>query len=178
MAKLLKAQGGKPHRATGRPVGGARPGAGRKLGSKGVLPRGAIKAIKSLRLRVPDDAPEEAKELADRALQRVADVMNCKVGYRQSNSVLKAAVHIREEVCGPVTRKVEVEGKIGLTALLDEASKIEREEKEAITIETQPPPPKVLGPIIRRKASAAVLSADAAIMLEALDEPKQQEDEE
>lgn len=152
------------HKIPGKKVGGYRPNAGRKKGDINVLPMGAVKAIKSLRLRVPDDAPDEAKELADRALQRVADVMNCKVSRFQATSVLKAAVHIREEVCGPITRKVEIDGKIGIAALLDEVTNIEQEEKEAITIETQadrlPPQPKQIGPTIRRKAAATVVAAE------------------
>jgi hypothetical protein len=154
----------KAHKATGRPHGGARPGAGRPAGTPNALPLGAVKAIQSLRLRVPADASEAAKELADRALQRVADVMNCKVTSKQANSVLKAAIHIREEVCGPVTRKIEVEGKIGIGALLDGVAELEREEKEAVQIETEklPERPKLIGPIIRKKAATCVVATELA----------------
>jgi hypothetical protein len=141
----------KKHVATGRPHGGYRPGAGRPAGSKNVLPTGAVKAIKALRLRVPDNAPEEAKELADRALSRVADVMNGKVHSSIATPVLKAATHIREEICGPLTKKIEVEGKLGLSGLLDAVGAMENEEKKEPVPEVKPPAePK--GPIIRKRA--------------------------
>lgn len=92
--------------------GGKRQGAGRKEGSKNALPAGTVKAIKAARLRVPDDASPEAGELAGRALERIIDVMEDRVGFG-GFAVLSAARAIREEVCGPVKQKVEHTGADG-----------------------------------------------------------------
>ena len=96
------------HRATGKkPPGGARPGAGRPPGTKNTLPLGAVAALKAAGLRVPPAASEAEKALADRALQRIADVLEEKVWHTSAGHVLKAAQTIREEVCGPVKQRVE-----------------------------------------------------------------------
>lgn len=101
----------RPHRATGKkPPGGARPGAGRKPGATNALPYGAIKAVRAVNLRVPEGAPPEVAELANRALQRVVDVMEGRVKV-DSGGVLKAATLLREEVCGPVAQKLSVGGE-------------------------------------------------------------------
>jgi hypothetical protein len=151
----------KPHVATGKPHGGARPGAGRKPGIPNALPTGMVKALKALSLRVPADASEEAKELADRALQRVADVMDGKVHSSIATPVLKAATHLREEICGPIVRKIEIDGKIGLSAILDEMEALPEHAEEAgvvaaeavIEAEVIKPPVEPKGPIIRRKGA-------------------------
>ncbi len=94
------------HRATGnKPPGGARPGAGRPEGSKSPLPQGAVQAIEALRWQVPPEAPPSLGALADRAFQRVADVLEEKVHAANQASVLGAATRIREWVCGPAAQK-------------------------------------------------------------------------
>lgn len=104
------------HVATGRKApGGSRPGAGRKPGSTNVLEYGEVKAVKVAGLRVPVGAPQEVKALADRAQQRIIDAMECKVHYLDGNTVLKAATRLREEICGPLTQKVQVSGLESLT---------------------------------------------------------------
>lgn len=94
------------HVANGKPQGGARSGAGRKPGTKNALPKGAVKAIKAAGLRVPYGASAAQRDLADRAQQRIIDVMEGKVG-RHSQPVLNAARVLREEICGPVKQKIE-----------------------------------------------------------------------
>lgn len=91
----------------GKPNGGKRPGAGRKPGSRNTLPLGAVAAVRSAGLRVPDSATEAQRQLADRALVRVADVLEEGVSSFQAGHVLKAATILREEVCGPAKQKVE-----------------------------------------------------------------------
>lgn len=118
----------RPHRATGKkPPGGARPGAGRPEGSGNALPYGTVQAIKALNLRVPEGASDAAKDLANRALERVVDVLEEGVDFRQAGSVLKAATMIREEICGQVAQKHEVAGKDG-AALVIEVHKIAKEQ--------------------------------------------------
>jgi hypothetical protein len=56
--------------------------------------------------------------LADRALQRIVDVMNENVSSFHAHSVLTAARGIREEVCGKITDKLEHSGGVTL-ALID-----------------------------------------------------------
>lgn len=101
------------HRATGAGRGGRREGAGRPSGTTNALGMGEVRAVKACRLRVPETATPEQAELADRALQRVIDVMEEQVPYQRATSVLGAAARIREEVCGPVKQKHEVSGPGG-----------------------------------------------------------------
>lgn len=119
----------RPHRATGKkPPGGARPGAGRPEGTSNALPYGTVQAIKALNLRVPEGASDAAKALANRALERVVDVLEEGVDFRQAGSVLKAATLLREEVCGAMAQKHEVAGKDG-AALVIEVHKIAKEQE-------------------------------------------------
>lgn len=84
---------------------------------------GTIQAIKALNLRVPENAPEAAKALANRAFERVVDVLEEGVDFRQAGAVLKAATMVREEICGPMAQKHEVAGKDG-GALVIEVHKV------------------------------------------------------
>jgi hypothetical protein len=95
------------YQPSGRPNGGKREGAGRPKNAKSVLVYGEAKAIKAAGLRVPDSATEAERALADRAQQRIIDVMEEEVGGFSATPVLKAAVHLREEICGPMKQKVE-----------------------------------------------------------------------
>lgn len=95
------------------PRGGKRLGAGRPLGAKNALPQGCVAAIKAANLRVPEDAPEAHRALANRALERMAAVMEETVSPLGAFSVLSAARAIREEVCGPVPKRHELTGKDG-----------------------------------------------------------------
>lgn len=101
------------HRATGKPRGGARSGAGRREGSTNALRLGEVRAVKAAGLRVPETASEAERKLADRAQQRIIDVMEEKVGFLKMPHVLKAAATLREEICGPVSKKVAVTGADG-----------------------------------------------------------------
>lgn len=93
--------------------GGKREGAGRPAGSTNVLGLGEVKALKVAGLRVPKDAAPAARELADVAQQRIIDVMMGDVDSFKSGAVLKAATHLRAEICGDVTKKVEASGPDG-----------------------------------------------------------------
>lgn len=145
------------HVRNGKPRGGARPGAGRPKGSKDILPKGAVKALQALSLRVPADAHPEAKELADRALFRIADVMEGKVHQSIATPVLKAATTIREEVCGPIVRKIELDAKVGISAILDEMANLPdgSEEGAAAAASEAVIEAEVVakGPIVRKKGS-------------------------
>lgn len=72
-----------------------------------------MKAIKAAGLRVPEDASPEARRLADRALERIVEVMDEQVSPFMANPVLTAARLVREEVCGAVPKKLEATGKDG-----------------------------------------------------------------
>jgi hypothetical protein len=85
------------------------------------LPQGSIAAVRAAGWRVPEGAPDEVRALADRALERIAAVMDGVVPDHKVQSTLKASIAIREEVCGPPVKKLEVEGKMGLMALLTAA---------------------------------------------------------
>lgn len=96
-----------------RKHGGKRPNAGRPSGSTNSLPYGAVEAIRSLRLRVPKDAHPDAINLAGEALEAIAKVMRGVVPASAAGNTLKAAALIRNEVCGPVTQKLEHTGAEG-----------------------------------------------------------------
>ncbi len=112
------------HRATGRKApGGRRPGAGRPNGTKNALPLGAVSAIRSLKLRVPQGAPHEVAELAGEALETVVDVMRGKAG-RGAFFRLMAAKELRLETCGPHPTRLEHGGLGGGPIVV----KVDREE--------------------------------------------------
>ncbi len=104
------------------PRGGRRIGAGRPHGSTEVLSRleqRALRTIAPTGIRLPDGTPPEHAALADLAMQKICDVMTERVHPAMSPSVLKAAVTVREEICGPVVKKIEA--KVGLEQLLSES---------------------------------------------------------
>jgi hypothetical protein len=79
-------------------------------------------AIAAARIRIPKTAtPVEAK-IAQRGLERLIEVMEGRVPFRKANAALKAAVMVREEICGPIQRTVEVKGGLSLEALVSAAS--------------------------------------------------------
>lgn len=78
-----------------------------------MLPKGAIQAVKALGLRVPEGTDPALREVADRAFQRVVDVLEERVGFQQAGHVLKAATVLREEVCGPLAQTVKHTGPNG-----------------------------------------------------------------
>jgi hypothetical protein len=121
------------------------------------LPMGSIKAINAAKWRVPDDAPEAVQELADRALERIAAVMDGMVPDHKVQSTLKAAIAIREEVCGPPVKKLEVEGKMGLMALLTAAERLDNTkviEVERPVVPQLPPPTGLDLPPVPQAAQA------------------------
>lgn len=91
------------------PRGGKRPGAGRPQGSLGALPRGSVAAVKTLRWRVPESAPDQIAEIADEAFEAIVSVMRQEVDPALVNASLKAATVLREEICGPQKQQVEVQ---------------------------------------------------------------------
>lgn len=83
-----------------------------------MLPAGAVSAIKALnkpptRLRVPEAATPEAAALADEALGAVLEVMRGEWVVKGAGEKLKAAAMLREEICGPQPKPVELTGKDG-----------------------------------------------------------------
>lgn len=96
------------HRANGKPIGGVRKGAGRKLGDTNTLPLGAVQAIKAMRLRVPEGISEPLAEVADEAFEAVVSVMRMDFfDPAAAQARLRAAAMVREEICGPVKQRVE-----------------------------------------------------------------------
>ena len=74
-------------------------------------------------IRIPPNTPPEHAALADVALSRMVDVMHEDVHPAMAPSVLKAACVVREEICGPIVKKVEV--KASLEQLLTEAMDVD-----------------------------------------------------
>jgi hypothetical protein len=69
--------------------------------------------VKAAGLRVPKDAPQAHRELADECLQTIVDVMRGDIGFIEAPMRLKASAHLREEICGPIPKPVELSGKDG-----------------------------------------------------------------
>lgn len=91
--------------------GGARPGAGRPPGSikDDPLTKEERNALRAMRYRVPEELKDsDVGEMADEALETIVDVMRQKVHPMYAPTVLKAATLIREEVCGPVVKRIEL----------------------------------------------------------------------
>lgn len=110
------------------PRGGARKGAGRPNAFESAI-REIVKLEKILAdknipkgpkgYRVPPDAPQAVKDAADYAFQRLVDVAAGRVSKEKASAILKAAVEIRKEICGPVAQKVDVDVKGRLEHLLE-----------------------------------------------------------
>lgn len=97
--------------------GGKREGAGRPAGTYNSLPYGAVKALKAAGLRVPAGASPEVAEVAGYALERMVDVLAGKVSAAKAVTVLKAATVVREELCGPIERKLQVQGAVSINVV-------------------------------------------------------------
>lgn len=69
--------------------------------------------------RVPKEAPPAARKLADYALVKIKDVSEGRISFRLAPSVLRAAAHLREEVCGPIPQSLALTGRFDLGAALD-----------------------------------------------------------
>jgi len=141
------------HRATGKPRGGARSGAGRKEGSNNVLPLGTIRALVATQCaqgRAADASGEKAEAL-EQVMGRVADVLFCKVDYRQSNAVLKAAAMAADAIAGKQAERHEVKQEVTLAQLLEESYRIEEREKAAVPSPADPAPPVAVAPVVRRR---------------------------
>jgi hypothetical protein len=67
-----------------------------------------VGAIKALRHRIPVGTPEDLAEVADEAFSTVVDVMRGKVGH-EVTARLNASRYVREEICGPIAQRVELE---------------------------------------------------------------------
>jgi hypothetical protein len=72
----------------------------------------AVRVIAPRGVRHPKDLDPRYAELADRALQRIVDVMEEEVHSKRAKGVLSAAIEIREELCGPKTQKFEIGGSL------------------------------------------------------------------
>lgn len=69
--------------------------------------RPAAAASRAIGWRVPRDAPDDVRAVADEALQTITAVMRGgDAGERGAR--LRAAVRIREEVCGPIVQRIDV----------------------------------------------------------------------
>ena len=64
-------------------------------------------ATRALSWRVPREAPDDVRAAADEALEVILSVMRGgEPGERGAR--LRAAVRVREEVCGPIVQRLEV----------------------------------------------------------------------
>ena len=79
---------------------------------KDPLPKGAVGAIRTLHWRVPLDAPPEVAKVADEAFDVVVDVMRGTAGRFGVSDRLSAARVVRDEVCGPIARTINVNANV------------------------------------------------------------------
>lgn len=102
------------HVATGnKPPGGKREGAGRPLGSVNLLEYGETSAIRAMKLRVPAAATDEQAELAGESLETLIKVMRGEIKGADAPTRRNAAKDVREEICGPVAKQVNLAGPDG-----------------------------------------------------------------
>jgi len=84
---------------------------GKAAGLSGLEQR-AIRVVAPRGIRHPKDIPPEYAHLADRAFQRIVDVMEEEVHSKRAKGVLSAAIEIREEICGPKVQRIELNGSL------------------------------------------------------------------
>lgn len=63
-------------------------------------------------IRQPRDLDPQLAAMADRAFERIVDVMEERVPEKKQKGVLTAAAMVREEILGPIAQKMEVEGNL------------------------------------------------------------------
>ena len=64
-------------------------------------------ATRAIQWRVPTEAPDDVRAVADEALQTITTIMRGgDAGLRGER--LRAAVRVREEVCGPIVQHIDV----------------------------------------------------------------------
>ena len=109
------------------------------------LPKSAAKAIRAANRRVPDDATEEDRQVAQEAFDRIVDVMRGKVQtvravtrtvdaetgevldeggsitVQSPNLVLQAAKIVREDICQPHSQRIEHSGDAELIDAIRDA---------------------------------------------------------
>jgi hypothetical protein len=102
----------------GTPKGGG-PGGPTGPRSKDCITREEKQAIRAMKWRVPAEAPEQAVELANEALGTIVKVMRQGVMFKHARTTLAAAAAVRDEVCGPIKRQVEVSGKLTYEQLVN-----------------------------------------------------------
>jgi hypothetical protein len=79
-------------------------------------------AIRAAKVRIPEKATPVEVTLAQRSLERMVEIMEGRVPFRKANAALKATVALREEICGPIQRTVNVQGGLSLEALVSAAT--------------------------------------------------------
>lgn len=132
------------HRRTGRPVGGKRVGAGRPPGIR--APLGIRPARLALKLRILEGTPGPQAELAEEAFDRIVAVMRGQVEFDLASTTLKAATHVRAEICGPLPQKLEHAGRDGgaisieIIRTVSEPTPAERREDYAVGATLAPEP--------------------------------------
>lgn len=128
-----KSKGGRNYVPKGMGNGGRRPGAGRKAGTKNVLPLGTVAVLNAARIarkRLGDDAHPDDLAAVTRVYERVADVLEERVDWRSATPVLKAGAMVADAVAGPLAQKHEHAGEGGgpLEVVIRDLSKEPEEE--------------------------------------------------
>lgn len=73
-----------------------------------------LELLRACHYRVAANTPSVLRDLADMALVYMGLCMVGKVPLARQSTVLKAALAIREEVCGQVARRIELSGSFDL----------------------------------------------------------------
>lgn len=85
---------------------------GKRRGAISGLEARAVRVLAPRGVRIPKELAPEYHDLANRALQRIVDVMEEEVHSKRAKGVLSAAIEIREELCGPKVQKISIEGSL------------------------------------------------------------------
>jgi hypothetical protein len=99
------------HVKTGRKApGGRRPGAGRPFGALDRVPRPTHGQIATITRHIPADATPAERQAAIYGLQRLVELAS---DDDNPTVAIKAAIRLRDEICGVLTQRHEVTGAGG-----------------------------------------------------------------
>lgn len=86
------------------------------------VPEAVLAALGAKDSRIPAGISEEEKLIAEYARRRIVHVAAGAVNSKKGAAALKAAQHLRDEICGPLVREVKVSGGITLEMAVAQAA--------------------------------------------------------
>jgi hypothetical protein len=81
--------------------------------------------------RCPQGTPEAARRVADLALAQIQSIAEGGQSFRIAPAMLKAAITLREEICGAIEARSRISGELSLEALVCAAALKARDPMQA-----------------------------------------------